>query len=147
MLELLDLSRQLRDERPNCRTILGNAGRLSTLEQVTNYLAECCVGREKEGCFCTDMVSTIHSCFGHFSSVMHLAKVRAHRDFHQATLRTIPALWKSLTAAVGVVEIEHLQCPSADWHPSEHELSARIAYHRYHCHASLHTLMVSVHTI
>ncbi len=59
--------------------------------------------------FCRDIMACVHGCFSHFSEVMpHLAKTRAHRDFHQARLQTIPKLWLSLTSAVGLQEMEPL---------------------------------------
>ena len=67
--------------------------------------------------FSIKVMSIVHECFTHFSSVLpKLAKVRAHRDFHQARLQSIPAEWKSFTSAAGLPDLEplHLQAVSRE---------------------------------
>ena len=62
--------------------------------------------------FCGEVMHHIYRCFAHFSTVMpQLANVRAHRDFHQARLLSIPAVWRSFTSAAGLRFFEplHLQ--------------------------------------
>ncbi len=57
--------------------------------------------------FCRDVMASIHKCFTHFSTIMpQLAKVRAHRDFHQARLEFLPDLWHTLTTSIGLADIE-----------------------------------------
>ena len=59
--------------------------------------------------FCTEITAAVHGCFSHFSTVMpHLAKVRAHKEFHQARLDVMPKIWRRLTDALGVQGIEPL---------------------------------------
>ncbi len=67
--------------------------------------------------FCKDIASCIHHCFQHFSSVMpSLAKVRAHREFHQKRLQEIPTIWKSFTSAAGVNDMEPLNLQAVSRH-------------------------------
>ena len=57
--------------------------------------------------FCCEIMATIHGCFIHFGKVQpHLAKTRAHRDFHLARLNKIPPMWKNLTSGAGKLEVE-----------------------------------------
>lgn len=59
--------------------------------------------------FCRDIMACIQGCFSHFSKVLpHLAKIRAHRDFHQVRMKSIPAIWQSFTASVGLQDMEPL---------------------------------------
>lgn len=59
--------------------------------------------------FSNDIMKLIHDCFQHFGSVLpSLAKVRAHKDFHQARLQAIPTIWKSFTDAAGINIVEPL---------------------------------------
>ena len=59
--------------------------------------------------FCNDIMKCIQGCFQHFGSVLpSLAKVRAHRDFHQARLQAIPTIWKSFISAAGINDVEPL---------------------------------------
>jgi hypothetical protein len=68
--------------------------------------------------FCKDIMTCIHDCFRHFRSVLpHLAKVRAHRDFHQARITNIPTIWKSLTSvAEPPVNIEPINVQAVSRH-------------------------------
>ena len=66
--------------------------------------------------FCKDIMTCIHGCFCHFTRVLpHLAKERAHRDFHQARLKSIPAIWLSFTSAAGL-QIEPLNLQAVSRH-------------------------------
>ena len=70
-------------------------------------------GKDAFDMFCKELMGCIHGCFGHFSKVMpHLAKIRAHRDFHQARLQIIPAMWQSLTSSIGLSEMEPINLQS-----------------------------------
>ncbi len=73
-------------------------------------------GRQKADfdLFCKDIMMCIHKSFRHFERVLpHLAKERAHRDFHQARLKSIPAIWLSFTAVAGLqIEPLNLQAVS-----------------------------------
>lgn len=63
--------------------------------------------------FCRDIMSCIHGCFAHFTAVLpQLAKVRAHRDFHQVRLKKIPKLWMSLTSSLGLQNMEPINLQS-----------------------------------
>ncbi len=59
-------------------------------------------------------MTCIRKYFRHFERVLpHLAKEKAHRDFHQARLKSIPAIWLSFTAATGLqIEPLNLQAVS-----------------------------------
>ena len=64
--------------------------------------------------FCTDIMSCIYGCFGHFTKVMpQLANVRAHKEFHKARITLIPAIWQSFTCTAKIhVEPLNLQAVS-----------------------------------
>ena len=67
--------------------------------------------------FCEHLVSAISKCFAHFSRVRpHLAKVRAHRDFHQTRMEVLPATWRCLTTGMNLPCLEplHLQAVSRE---------------------------------
>ncbi len=78
-------------------------------------------GRAAFDKFCKELMGCIHGCFGHFSK--SLAKIRAHRDFHQARLQTIPALWQSLTSSVGLPEMEPINLQSVSRELFDHGMS------------------------
>ena len=78
-------------------------------------------GKAAFDCFCRDIMSCIHGCFRHFNKVLpQLAKTRAHRDFHQARLQTIPVIWKSFASAAGLQRIERHNLQSVSRHLLDH---------------------------
>lgn len=65
--------------------------------------------------FCSELMAVIRHCFANFERVRpHLAKVRAHRDFHSSRLHAIPGIWRCVAAGLRMQEVEplHLQAVS-----------------------------------
>ena len=60
--------------------------------------------------FCSELTASIKTCFSHFGRVRpHLAKVRAHQEFHKLRLVTLPDIWNLLTTKLGQPQLEPLQ--------------------------------------
>ena len=56
--------------------------------------------------FSAAMMAKVTGCFSHFGSVSpHLAKVRAHRDFHRVRPQ-VPGMWSTLVSKLGVLELD-----------------------------------------
>lgn len=57
--------------------------------------------------FCTELLAPIKGCFDHFKKVKpHLAKMRAHRDFHQARIGSLPKVWEAYREEAGFLEVQ-----------------------------------------
>ena len=69
--------------------------------------------------FCLRLTSEVEACFVHFTRVKpHLAKVRAHEAFLKLRLKSLPSLWKSMTADLSLPQLE----------PLDHQSVSRIVF-------------------
>lgn len=65
--------------------------------------------------FCSELIVSIKACFSHFSRVRpHLAKMRAHQEFHKLRLEQLPAIWNTLTTSLGQPDLNPLQHQSVN---------------------------------
>lgn len=81
--------------------------------------------------FSSELSSSIKACFKHFTRVRpHLAKVRAHQEFHQLRLETLPSIWKSFLTSMGLPEMDPLHYQSVNRAIFDSILKESLVLHR-----------------